>query len=152
MGRDSSVGIATRYGLDGLRIEARSGWYLSHPCTSSLGPTQPPTMGTGSYRGVKRPGRGVGHPPPSSAEVKETVELYLYSPWAFVSCSRVNVTFTFTQQGRRTCSEGAKFEHIWWKFAAMRTFVVSWKHKVISCIKLQVINANVCKKHSKTCI
>jgi hypothetical protein len=30
--------------------------------------------------GVKRPGRGVDHPPPSSTEVKERVELYLYSP------------------------------------------------------------------------
>jgi len=36
-------------------------------------------------------------PPPSSAEVKERVELYLYSPlWAFVACSRVNFAFTFT--------------------------------------------------------
>jgi hypothetical protein len=38
------------------------------------------TMGTGSFPGVKRPGRGVDHPPSSSAEVKEKVELYLYSP------------------------------------------------------------------------
>jgi hypothetical protein len=38
------------------------------------------TMGTGSFPGVKRPGRGVDHTPPSSAEVKERVELYLYSP------------------------------------------------------------------------
>ena len=30
--------------------------------------------------GVKRPGRSVKHPPPSSAEVNERVELYLYSP------------------------------------------------------------------------
>jgi hypothetical protein len=37
------------------------------------------TMGTGSSLGVRRPGRGVDHPPPSSAEVKERVELYLYS-------------------------------------------------------------------------
>jgi hypothetical protein len=29
---------------------------------------------------VKRPGRGVDHPPPSSAEVKERVELHLYTP------------------------------------------------------------------------
>jgi hypothetical protein len=29
---------------------------------------------------VKRPGRGVDHPPSSSARVKERVELYLYSP------------------------------------------------------------------------
>jgi hypothetical protein len=36
-------------------------------------------MGTGSFPGVKRPGRGVDHPPQSSAEVKERVELYLYS-------------------------------------------------------------------------
>jgi len=28
---------------------------------------------------VKWPGRGVDHPPPSSAEVKERVELYIYS-------------------------------------------------------------------------
>lgn len=39
------------------------------------------TMGTGALsRGVKRPGRGVGHPPHSSAEVKERVELYLTPP------------------------------------------------------------------------
>jgi hypothetical protein len=38
------------------------------------------TMDTGLFPGVKRPGRGVDHPPPSSAEVKEGVELYLYSP------------------------------------------------------------------------
>jgi len=36
-------------------------------------------VGTGSFPGVKRPGRGVDHPPQSSAEVKERVELYLYS-------------------------------------------------------------------------
>jgi hypothetical protein len=33
-----------------------------------------------SFPGIKRPGRGVDHPPSSSAEVKERVELYLYSP------------------------------------------------------------------------
>ena len=38
------------------------------------------TMGTGSFPwgGGKRPGSGVDHPP-SSAEIKERVELYLYS-------------------------------------------------------------------------
>jgi len=29
------------------------------------------TMGTGSFLGVKRPGRGVDYPTPSSTEVKE---------------------------------------------------------------------------------
>jgi len=40
------------------------------------------TMGTGSFLGVERPRRGVDHPFTSSAEVKEGVELYLYSPSA----------------------------------------------------------------------
>jgi len=53
-------------------------------------------MGTGSFPGLKRPGRGVDNPPSSSAEVIEIVELYLYSPfWAFVACYRVIFTFTF---------------------------------------------------------
>jgi hypothetical protein len=44
--------------------------------------TQPSsyTIGTGSFPRIKRPGRGVHQPLPSSAEVKESVELYLYSP------------------------------------------------------------------------
>ena len=52
------------------------------------------TMGTGSFMGVKRPGRGVDHPPTSSAEVKERVELAipLLPLWAFVACSRMNFT------------------------------------------------------------
>ena len=37
------------------------------------------TMGTGSFPGVKRPGRGVNHRPTFSAEDKEIEELYLYS-------------------------------------------------------------------------
>lgn len=37
------------------------------------------TMGAVSFSGVKRPERGVQHPHPSTAEVNETVELYLYS-------------------------------------------------------------------------
>jgi hypothetical protein len=32
-----------------------------------------------SFPGVKQPGLGIDHPPPSSAEVKARVELYLYS-------------------------------------------------------------------------
>ena len=38
------------------------------------------TMGTESYfPGVKRPGRGADHPPPSKCRGHERVELYLYS-------------------------------------------------------------------------
>jgi hypothetical protein len=38
------------------------------------------TMGTVSFPGVKRPGCGTDHPLPSSAEVKEKVQLCLYPP------------------------------------------------------------------------
>jgi hypothetical protein len=76
MGRDSVVGIAILYGLDGPWIESWWGQDFPHPSRKDLGPTQPPIY---SLPGVKRPGRGVEHPPPSSAEVKERVELYLYS-------------------------------------------------------------------------
>ena len=38
-------------------------------------------MATASFRGgAKLPGFEFDHPPPSSAEVKERVELYPYSP------------------------------------------------------------------------
>jgi hypothetical protein len=44
----------------------------------------PPSLVYSGYRvyfpGVKSPERNVNHPPQSSAEVKERVELYLYSP------------------------------------------------------------------------
>jgi hypothetical protein len=42
LGRDSSVGIATRYGLDGSGIESRWGRDFSQPSRPALGPTQHP--------------------------------------------------------------------------------------------------------------
>jgi hypothetical protein len=81
MGQDSSVGVATRYGLDGAGsnpVEAK------FSASIQTGPGAHPafyTMGTGSFPGVIRPGPGVVHPPPSSADVTESVELYLYSPF-----------------------------------------------------------------------
>jgi hypothetical protein len=80
-GRDSSVGIAAPYGLDGPGIESRSEARFSALIQTGLGAHQASyTMGTGSFPKVKRPGRGVDYPSPSSAEVKERVGLYLYSP------------------------------------------------------------------------
>jgi hypothetical protein len=80
VGRESPVGIATCCDLDGPGIE--SWWGARFSAAVQTGPGSHPascTMGTGSLPGVKRPGRGVDHPPASSAEVKERVELYLYS-------------------------------------------------------------------------
>ena len=79
--RVSSVGIAPRYGLDGPGIEFRCGARFSTPVQT--GPGAHPasyTMRTGSYPGVKQPGRGVDHPPTFSAEVEGRVELYSCSP------------------------------------------------------------------------
>ena len=61
------AGLATPYGLDGP-VEARFSAPVqtgpgAHPASYSLG--------TGSFPGIKRPVRGVDHPPPSSAEVEE---------------------------------------------------------------------------------
>ena len=42
VGRDSSVGIATRYGLDGPGIESRWRRDFLHPSRQALGPTQSP--------------------------------------------------------------------------------------------------------------
>ena len=41
------------------------------------------TMGTGILPGVKRPGRGVDHPTPFSAEVEGRVEVYICFPSGF---------------------------------------------------------------------
>ena len=79
MGRDSSVSIVTRYGLDGPGIESRWGQDFSVPVQTSLGAHPASyTIGTRSLPGLKRPGRGVDHPPPSSTDFKERVELYVY--------------------------------------------------------------------------
>jgi hypothetical protein len=78
VGRDSSVVISIRYRLRSggripvggeiFRTRLDRPWF--HPASSAIG--------TGFFLAVKRPGRGVDHPPPSIAEVKERVELYLY--------------------------------------------------------------------------
>jgi len=78
---DSSVVIATHYGLNGPGIESRWGRDFPHPSRPALRPKQPPIQWVPSLSSrVKRPGRGLDHPHPYSAEVKERVKLYLYSP------------------------------------------------------------------------
>ena len=76
-----SIGrCVTRYRLDGPGIESQ--WGPRFLARVQTGPEANPTsylLGTGSVLGVKRPDLGVDHPPPSIAEVKERVELYLYS-------------------------------------------------------------------------
>jgi hypothetical protein len=83
--RDSSVGIVTHYWLDGrIRQENKK-----NPNSSEIfrirpdRPWGPPGLLYKEYRisflEVKRPELGANHPPLSSAEVKEKVELYFHS-------------------------------------------------------------------------
>jgi len=63
LGRDSSVGTAARYGLEGPEIESRCGR-----------PWGPPSLLYNGYRvfpGVKRPRRDVDHPPHLAPKLKK---------------------------------------------------------------------------------
>ena len=91
VGRDSAVSTATHYELDGPGIESQKG-EISAPVQTGPGAQSASyTMGTRSFLGVKRPGRGVDHPPPSSAEVlRKSRAISLLPIWNFFSCSRMN--------------------------------------------------------------
>jgi hypothetical protein len=91
--------------LDDWGFESQKGLGIFLFTTASrpaLGPTQSRiqwVLGALSL-GVRRPGREADHSPPSSAEVKEWVELYLHSPsipsWRRAQLKhRDNFTFSF---------------------------------------------------------
>ena len=98
--RDSVVGIATRYGLNGPGIRSRWGKIFRN---RPNWPLRAPSLLCSGYRvlflGVKRPGRGAYHPPSTSAEVRGRVELYLFSScgpsWPVVGWT---LPFTFTRR------------------------------------------------------
>ena len=79
--RDNPVGTATRYRLDGPGIESLWGRDFPQPSNRLR---SPPSLPYNEYRvsfpQIKRPERGVNHPPPSSAIVKKRVYPYPYSP------------------------------------------------------------------------
>ena len=73
MGRDSSVGIATDYGLDGPGIELRCGGGARFSAPVQTGPGGPHSHLYNGYRvfagGKERPGRDADPSPPSSVVV-----------------------------------------------------------------------------------
>ena len=80
MGWDGRVGTATSYALDGPGVESRWGAKVSAPFRLVLRPTQPTIQSIpGLSQVVKWLEGGTERPNSSIAEVKERVELYLYS-------------------------------------------------------------------------
>jgi hypothetical protein len=96
VGRDSSVGIANGYRLDGPGIEYQWGRDFPHPSRPATG--GPPSLLYNGYRvftgGVNRPGRGADHPPANNAEVKKEYRYTFTRIWTFMACYRVTFTFT----------------------------------------------------------
>jgi hypothetical protein len=87
MSRNSSVGIVTDYGLDDVRGRSSSlgrvtNFLFSTLFRSTLGPTHPPIQWVPGalLPRVKRLGHEADHSPPSSAEVKQNVDLYIHCP------------------------------------------------------------------------
>jgi hypothetical protein len=76
---------ATGWTIGVLGFDSRRGlgiYLFTTASRTALGPTQPPIQWVPGalLLGVKRLERETDHSPPSSAEVKEWVELYLHSP------------------------------------------------------------------------
>ena len=91
----SRINDSLRAGRPGIEYRWRR--YFPHPFRPALGPIQPPIQWVRDlFPGCKAARAWRTYPLPSSAEVKERVELYLCSPsrlsWL---CPRVKFTFTF---------------------------------------------------------
>jgi len=133
VGRDSVVGIATRYGLESPGIESRPGGkiFRTRPDRSWGLPSLLYNGYRVSYPWVRWPWHGVDPPTPSSTEVKEGVELYLCSPsacsWAVLGWTSPFI-FTFiktiiTFQWKKNSPNNARhtqhssryfiFSHLW---------------------------------------
>ena len=71
VGRDSSVGIATRYGLGGPGMESQLRRVFSHPSRPALKPILLPKQWVPGLSEGKEAGTWDRPPTPSNAEVKE---------------------------------------------------------------------------------
>ena len=136
MGPDSSVGIESRYGLDGPGIESR--WWARFSAPVQTGPVAHPpscTMVTGSFLGVKRPGRVADHPPLSKRRGHERVGLYLYSPSGLqLACCR-----EILYVSECVCNNGKSHPA-----DILKTFVLQQYRCFLRCVS---VVSEMCKRH-----
>jgi hypothetical protein len=121
-GRKSGVGIATRYGLEGPEIDFRFGRDFPQPSIPALGPNQHPIQWVPSlFPGGKAAGTWRWPPTPSIAEVKERLELYLYSPsgpsWPVICW---NLPLPLHYSGRAS----VHYHHIDWAIHALNYHII----------------------------
>ena len=85
--------IVTRDWADGpgIKLELRRD-FLHWSCSPLVPAVQ---WVPGPFPGVRQPGRGVDYTPPSNTEVKELLQLSLYSPLRAFMASYMIFTFTF---------------------------------------------------------
>ena len=79
--------IETAYGLDGSGIEFRWGQDFPHPASCA--------MDTRLFSGGKTAGAWPWHPRQQVPRQKKSRAIPLLPVWAFMTCSKVNFTFTF---------------------------------------------------------
>jgi hypothetical protein len=103
--RDSSVGIATRYGLDSSGFEPRLGRNFPHPSRPVPRPTQPPTERVpGLFHGGKVAGAW-SWPSHLAPRLKKEYSYTSIPLWAFMACSRVKFYFYTEKTGRNRTFE-----------------------------------------------
>jgi hypothetical protein len=142
MGRDSLVGIVTHYRLDCPGIESWWGGEIFR--TRPERPWGPPSLLYNGYHVF--PGAWRCPPTPSGAEVKERVELYLYSPsgpsWPVLGWTlplllcfkRLWRTYCFHLQGPIDCRENAGS----W---ILRNVWIMWYHSQSAAVQIRTLTA-----------
>jgi len=112
--RFTSVGIATRYGLDGPGIESRFGLDLTHPPGPALGLTNPlvqwvPAHFPGGKAAEAWSSPPTPQPPPHIALRLKNIAVPHFSLCAFVTRYRVSFTFYHRCSVHISCDWGGNF-------------------------------------------
>jgi hypothetical protein len=124
--------LITGWTIRWLGVIPGRGWEFSSltPCPDWL--WGPHSLLTKGYQGlfswgVKCPGHEAGHSPPSSAEVKGCMELYLHSSsmssWYDASLS-IGATFPFTFYQHFSSSKSQTKRHLWRQTTDIKVWIV----------------------------